>query len=135
MTFYELLNADVEICEYNCFSTSVLNLIRYRRSFFTRSNRNTEGTRKRIFHLPGELGCTVYQYDTPSSTTLDQQLSLENYRVHHFRLRLPQHFPQQVGINQQAESKKSATNPNQFKTRLKRLLVSKAFYLVEFMCP
>ncbi|KAG8242775.1 hypothetical protein J6590_086675 [Homalodisca vitripennis] len=61
----------------------------------------------------------------------------DNYRAQHHRLTLTQYLPQQVGvrlINKLPESIKNSNNKSQFKTRIKRLLVSRAFYSVdEFM--
>ncbi|KAG8269909.1 hypothetical protein J6590_096844 [Homalodisca vitripennis] len=73
-------------------------------------------------------GRDFHQYETRAR---------DNFRVHSHRLAVSQHLPHQVGvglINKLPESVKNATNQIQFKTRLKCLLVSKAFYsLEEFM--
>ncbi|KAG8325259.1 hypothetical protein J6590_072304 [Homalodisca vitripennis] len=73
-------------------------------------------------------GGDVHQYGTRGR---------DNFRTSQYRLTLSQHLPQQVGvrlINKLPESVKNSINQNQLKTRLKCLLVSKAFYSVdEFM--
>ncbi|KAG8280379.1 hypothetical protein J6590_083406 [Homalodisca vitripennis] len=73
-------------------------------------------------------GRDVHQYETRGR---------DNLRTHQRRLALSQHLPQQVGvrlINKLPEDIKNSNNLNQFKTRLRRLLVSKAFYSIdEFM--
>ncbi|KAG8298113.1 hypothetical protein J6590_020780 [Homalodisca vitripennis] len=73
-------------------------------------------------------GGSVHHYETRGR---------DNFRTRQYRLTLSQHLPQQVGvrlINKLPESVKLSANQHQFKTRLKRLLVSKAFYSVdEFM--
>ncbi|KAG8296812.1 hypothetical protein J6590_048887 [Homalodisca vitripennis] len=73
-------------------------------------------------------GGDVHQYGTRGR---------DNFRTSQYRLTLSQHLPQQVGvrlINKLPESIKNSNNQNQLKTRLKCLLVSKAFYSVdEFM--
>ncbi|KAG8260950.1 hypothetical protein J6590_085527 [Homalodisca vitripennis] len=73
-------------------------------------------------------GRDVHQYETRGR---------DNLRTHQRRLTLSQHLPQQVGvrlINKLPEDIKNSNNLNQFKTRLRRLLVSKAFYSIdEFM--
>ncbi|KAG8272042.1 hypothetical protein J6590_050947 [Homalodisca vitripennis] len=72
-------------------------------------------------------GRDVHQYETRGR---------DNLRTHQRRL-TSQHIPQQVGvrlINKLPEDIKNSNNLNQFKTRLRRLLVSKAFYSIdEFM--
>ncbi|KAG8300537.1 Dynactin subunit 4 [Homalodisca vitripennis] len=67
-------------------------------------------------------GREVHQYETRGR---------DNFRTQQQRLMLSQHLPQQVDvrlINRLPESVKNSNNTNQFKTHLKRLLVSKAFY-------
>ncbi|KAG8294494.1 hypothetical protein J6590_101797, partial [Homalodisca vitripennis] len=70
-------------------------------------------------------GRDVHQYETRGR---------DNLRTHQRRLTLSQHLPQQVGvglINKLPEDIKNSNNLNQFKTRLRSLLVSKAFYSVD----
>ncbi|KAG8328009.1 hypothetical protein J6590_006187 [Homalodisca vitripennis] len=70
-------------------------------------------------------GRDVHQYETRGR---------DNLRTHQRRLTLSQHLPQQVGvrlIKKLSKDIKNSNNLNQFKTRFRRLLVSRAFYSVD----
>ncbi|KAG8253435.1 hypothetical protein J6590_033806 [Homalodisca vitripennis] len=57
----------------------------------------------------------------------------DNYRAQHHRLTFTQHLPQVDVrlINKLPKNIKNSNSKNQFKTRIKRLLVSRAFYSVD----